>query len=163
MPVSTSGTVCDLGSGLDVGTYTYEASYSGNATTEASSGQVTFEVTAVPDTTLDASGVTVNYSTFYPAKDSYKDKLTISGVRDEPITVTIKIYSPTGKKIKTVAVASAGGAYSYLWSGRTSSGKIRAAGKYKIVQTLKDLAGNTLVVTKYSTSATRSSSPGRST
>jgi hypothetical protein len=150
-PVDTSGTTCDLGSGLAVGTYTYEATYSGNATTASSSDQFTFEVTAEPDTVLDASGVTRDYSTFYPVKDGYRDVLTLSGMRNEPITVTIRIYGPTGKKVLTRVLASASGAYAAHWSGRSSSGKVLASGKYKIVQTLKDLAGNSLVVTKYST------------
>ena len=149
--VSTSGTTCTL-SNLPLGTYTYEAVYSGNADVLGStSNQVTFEVSETPDTTLEASDVTLNYTTFYPAKDSYKDKLTISGTREEPITVTIKIYSSSGHKVLTKVLALGDGEYAYLWSGRTSSGKILASGKYKVVQTLKDLAGNTLVVTKYST------------
>jgi hypothetical protein len=152
IPVSTSGTTCDLGTNLAIGFYTYEAVYSGSATTLGSTSiQFTFEVTAVPDTTLEASGVTINYTTFYPAKDSYRDRLTIHGNRNEPIRVTIRIYSPTGKRIKTVTSGLAAGAYSYQWSGRNSAGTILASGKYKIVQSLKDVAGNKLVVTKYAT------------
>ena len=116
------GTDCDLGS-LAVGTYVYEATYSGNSTTLGStSGQVTVEVTAVPDTTLDASGVTRDYSKFYPVRDSYRDKVTMSGLRNEPITVTIRIYSPTGKRVKTQVIALGSGPYSYGWSGRNSAG-----------------------------------------
>ena len=128
----------------------YEATYSGNATTLGSTSlQVSFDVTAVPDTTLDASGVGTDVTTFYPVKDGYRDKLTISGLRNEPISVDIRVYSPTGSRVVLTRIALGAGAYSYLWSGRTSSGVVRAAGRYKVVQTLKDGAGNTLVVTKY--------------
>jgi hypothetical protein len=149
--VVTIGTDCDLGI-LGVGTYVYEAAYSGNSTTLGStSEQVTVVVTALPDTTLDASGVTRDYTKFYPVRDGYRDNLTMSGLRAEPIAVTIRIYSPTGKRVKTKGIALGSGPYSYAWSGRNSSGTILAAGKYKVVQTLADAAGNTLVVTQYTT------------
>ena len=149
VPVDTGGTECHLAS-LPVGTYVYEATYSGNATTLGSTSlQVSFDVTAVPDTTLDASGVGTDVTTFYPVKDGYRDKLTISGLRNEPISVDIRVYSPTGSRVVLTRIALGAGAYSYLWSGRTSSGDVRAAGRYKVVQTLKDGVGNTLVVTKY--------------
>jgi hypothetical protein len=151
VPVATTGTDCDLGS-LGVGTYVYEAAYSGNsATLGSTSDQVTVDVTALPDTTLDASGVTRDYSTFYPVRDSYRDKVTMSGRRNEPIKVTIRIYGPTGKRVHTQVIALGSGPYSYAWSGRNSAGSIRSSGKYKIVQTLADPAGNTLVVTRYTT------------
>ncbi len=147
--VDTGGTECHLAS-LPVGTYVYEATYSGNATTLGSTSlQVSFDVTDVPDTTLDASGVGTDLTTFYPVKDNYRDKLTISGLRNEPITVDIRVYSPTGSRVVLTRIALGAGAYSYLWSGRDSHGAVRAAGRYKVVQTLKDGAGNTLVVTKY--------------
>ena len=148
--VDTSGTLCDLGSGLTVGSYTYEATYSGNVdVTGSTSNQVTVVVTGVADTTVDATGVTNDVSTFYPARDSYRDKLNIKGTRNEPIAVTIKVYGPTGRRLLTKAIGLGSGAYVYAWSGRTSSGKILASGRYKVVQTLKDGSGNTLVVTKY--------------
>lgn len=147
--VDTGGTECHLAS-LPVGTYVYEATYSGNATTLGSTSlQVSFDVTDVPDTTLGASGVGTDVTTFYPVKDGYRDKLTISGLRNESISVEIRVYSPTGKRVVLTRIALGAGAYRYLWSGRTSSGVVRAAGRYKVVQTLKDGAGNTLVVTKY--------------
>jgi len=149
--VDTSGTTCHLAS-LPVGTYVYQASYSGNATTDPStSSQVTFVVTAVPDTTLDASGVGTDLTTFYPVKDGYRDTLKVQGVRGEPITVTIRIYNASGTRVLLKTIASGAGAYAYGWSGRDSHGSVRTAGKYKIVQTLADGAGNTLVVTKFVT------------
>jgi len=149
--VDTAGTTCTL-NGLVPGTYVYEATYSGNGTTLGStSQQVSFDVTDLPDTTLDASGVGTDVTTFYPVKDGYRDTLKVKGVRNEPTTVLIRIYKPTGTRILSTTLAMAAGAYTYSWSGRDSHGDVRAAGKYKVVQTLRDGAGNALVVTKYVT------------
>lgn len=152
VPVDASGTTCVV-PGLAVGAYTYHATYSGNSTVDGSTSTVdlVLEVTALPDTTLDASGVTRNYTKFYPVRDGYRDKVTMSGLRNEPITVTIRIYASTGKRVKRQVVALGSGPYSYAWSGRNSAGTILASGKYKIVQTLTDAAGNRQVVTQYTT------------
>lgn len=134
---------------LAPGTYAYNALYSGNSVTAGSeSGTITFEVLA---DTVDATAVTRDHATFYPARDSYRDTLTISGARDEAISVSIRIYSPAGSLVKSVSIASGSGAYSYAWNGRTSSGALRAAGRYRIVQTLTDAAGTTRSWTSYTT------------
>jgi hypothetical protein len=93
----------------------------------------------------------VQYGTFYPYKDGYRDTVAIRGTRQEPASVAIRVYSPTGKLVKSVSIASAAGKYSYGWTGRNSSGTILAAGKYKVVQTLTDAAGARKVVTSYTT------------
>ena len=132
-----------------VGTWQFVVEYSGNAVT-ASDTSVPLTVHVVADT-VHATGVSVDNTTFYPVKDAYKDTVSIKGTRNESIGVTIKIYSPGGTLLKTVTVASGSGAYSYAWNGRKSDGSIYAAGKYKVVQTLKDAAGTTLTSTLYTT------------
>src|SRR5262249_5475256 len=107
------------------------------------------QLTIVPDT-VHASP-SVQYTTFYPVKDSYRDTVAIRGTRDEPVSVSIKIYSPTGSLLKTASYASATTPYSYAWTGKNSGGTIYAEGKYKIVQTLKDAFGTTKVLTSYVT------------
>jgi FlgD Ig-like domain len=139
--------LCAIAS-IPAGTYHYRATYSGNATV-AGSVSDPYELTIAPNT-LEVSGVGVNYPTFYPTKDSYKDTLKISGHRTEAASVTIKIYSPAGKLLKTKTLPSAAGAYAYSWSGRSSSGAIYAAGKYKVTQTLKDAGGLSKTWTSYS-------------
>jgi FlgD Ig-like domain len=109
-----------------------------------------FELVIEPDT-LDATNVKLEYTTFYPYKDGYRDTIHVSGMRSEPISVSIKIYSPTGSLVKSVSVARASGKYSYNWNGRNSAGTIRAAGKYKFVQKLTDAAGTTKTFTLYAT------------
>lgn len=132
-----------------VGTWQYRATYTGNSDTNAaSSSDLTVHVVA---DTVHATGVGLQYTTFYPYKDSYRDTVAIRGTRAESIGVSIKVYSPAGTLLKTVSIAAGTGAYSYAWSGRNSSGTIYAEGKYKVVQVLKDAAGTTLTSTGYVT------------
>jgi Bacterial Ig-like domain (group 3)/FlgD Ig-like domain len=134
---------------LAPGTYTYTATYSGNATTAPGvSAPYTFEVVA---DTVEASGVGRNYSTFYPAKDSYKDTLTILGTRLESIAVSIKLYNASNHLVRSASVAAAMGGYAYKWNGRTASGSLLASGKYRIVQKLTDDSGTSSTFTSYVT------------
>ena len=102
--------------------------------------------------TVSASGVGVSGSTIYPYKDAWRDTVTISGTRLEPLSVTIKIYSPSGKLLSTRTRTNGTGAYSSTWTGRTSSGKMLPAGKYRVVQTLSDPSNKPKALTKSWTS-----------
>jgi FlgD Ig-like domain len=104
-----------------------------------------------PDTMVDVTSFKVNYSTFYPVVDTYKDLLTISAVRNEQASASIAIYSPTGTKVRTLTVPMGAGAYSVTWNGKNTAGTLQAAGKYKVVQTVTDVSGNKLSDTRYST------------
>lgn len=133
---------------LGPGTYHYEATYSGNAVVAGSVSNV-LELVIVADT-VDATNVKVNYATFYPVKDGYRDSLTISGNRQEAIAVTISIYNGNNKRVRQASKSSASGGYSYAWNGRDSKGDVLPAGKYRIVQKLVDAAGTTKSFTSYS-------------
>ena len=87
---------------------------------------------------VEATGVAVSGTTIYPYKDTWRDTVAIRGTRTERLSVTIKIYKPTGSLLMTRTIAAGTGAYSYTWNGKTSKGVILAAGKYKVVQTLTD-------------------------
>ena len=54
------------------------------------------------DTGVAVSGVGVAYSTFYPYKDNYRDTVAIRGTLLEPASVTIKVYSSTGRKVRSL-------------------------------------------------------------
>ena len=129
------------------GDHSYTAAYSGNTTLAPSVSTPATDFTVVADT-VDATGVGVNYGTFYPVKDHYKDTLRISGNRLEAIAVTIRIYNSKDKRVALVTKPSATGGYSYSWNGKVGK-KLLPAGKYRIVQTLVDAAGTTKAVTKY--------------
>jgi hypothetical protein len=138
-------TYCHINS-LAAGTYHYTATYSGNATVAGSPSGV-LELVVAPDT-VDATGVGVNYGTFYPVKDNYRDALRISGARQEKIAVTIRIYNAKGKRVALVTRALASGGYAYDWNGKDGKALL-PAGKYRIVQTLVDAEGTTTSVTRY--------------
>ena len=133
---------------MAAGTHQFLVSYLGTADYAASTK--TFDVVVTNDV-AEATGLGTNYTTFYPYKDGYRDTVTIRGNRLEPLSVWIRIYSPTGSLVKSVTLARAAGPYGYVWNGRTSSGALRSAGKYKIVQVLADAAGARKSFTSYVT------------
>lgn len=135
-----------LGS-LPVGVRHFVAAYSGDAA-HAPATSALFTLTIVADI-VEASGVGLQYTTFYPVKDSYRDTVAIKGVRAEPISVAIRVYSPTGSTVRSASISRATGAYAYAWNGRTSTGTILATGKYKVVQTLTDAFGVKRTYTAY--------------
>ena len=135
--------------GQPVGTSSFRAIYSGNSQV---AGMPSMDL-AVPigANTVHATGVGVDSTTIYPVTDAYKDKVYAKGTRDEPISVSIRIYNPGGTLIRTITLAQGTGAYAASWNGRNSAGTILPEGKYKFVQTLKDGPGATKVVTSYVT------------
>ena len=130
------------------GTHVLRATFDGSDEFGSTGSQtVTIEVTG--DTGVAISGVGVAYSTFYPYKDNYRDTVAIRGTLLEPASVAIKIYAPSGRKVRFFTVTNREGGYSVAWNGRNSSGTRVAAGKYRVVQTIRDLPGHTRTVTSY--------------
>jgi hypothetical protein len=129
---------------MSAGSHAFLVTYGGNSDYEPSSK--TFNVVVTSDV-VEATSVGRNYATFYPVKDSYRDTLTLKGIRVEPLSVSIRIHSPTGRLVKSTTLARAAGTYGYAWNGRTSAGSLLAAGKYKIVQVLVDAAGTSKTFT----------------
>ena len=104
--------------------------------------------------TVNASGVGVSSSSVYPVKDTWKDTVAIRGTRNEAASVSIKVYRVVSGKdpvVKSASLARASGPYAYSWNGRTSSGKVLPAGKYKVVQVLADAFGARKTYTSYVT------------
>jgi hypothetical protein len=122
-----------------VGAHVYSAEYAGDGFYLPDTSDPA-EITIVADT-VDASGLAVQYTTFYPYKDGYRDTNAIKGTRLEPLSVAIKVYNPSNSVVRSASYARASGAYSYVWNGRNSLGAVLPAGKYRIVQTLTDAFG----------------------
>jgi hypothetical protein len=101
--------------------------------------------------TISASSVGVSSSSVYPVTDTWRDTVAIRGTRNERISVAISIYAPTGTRVRSTSISTGTGAYSYAWNGRNSSGTILAAGKYKVVQRLRDVWGAERTYTSYVT------------
>jgi hypothetical protein len=145
------GTIPVVGSGVHtlqlpkymVGTQLLSAEYSGDANFQASTS-ATATLTVVQDVTNAVA--TVQYTTFYPYRDGYRDTNSIRGVRNEPATMSIKVVSPTGRTVKTGSAAMGIGAYAVAWSGRNSAGTMLASGTYTVTQTLAGADGSILVV-----------------
>ena len=132
-----------------VGSYAYYGTYSGT-TRVAASQSAPFTVTVTADL-VHASGVGLSAAMIYPVKDGYYDTVTLRGTREEPISVGIKIYNGSNVLVRSATIATGSGAYGYAWNGRNSAGTILGEGKYRVVQTLKDAANTTRVVTSYVT------------
>jgi hypothetical protein len=132
-----------------LGGWQYTATYSGNSRNVGSTSAPT-DVTIVADL-VHATGVGISATSVYPVVDTYRDTVAIRGTRGEPINVAIRIYNATNTLVKYTTFATGSGAYSYSWNGRNTSGTILAEGTYRIVQTLKDVAGTSMIVTSYVT------------
>ena len=125
-------------SSWSLGSHTIKVTYAGDGVDHSgSNGSVSITILA---NVVEATGVGVSAPTFYPYRDGYRDTVGIRGNRGETISTVIRIYSPTGKVVRTFSVAAGTGAYSVAWNGRTATGTVLAAGKYKVVQTLSDTA-----------------------
>ncbi len=108
-----------------------------------------------PDTMVDASGFALNYGTFYPVVDTYRDVVTISGNRGETASASISIYNPSGTRVRILSIPSGIGAYSTTWNGKNTAGTLQGNGKYKVVTTVTDTSGNHLSDTRYVTLSTK--------
>jgi hypothetical protein len=149
-PVSGSATSISIARKFAAGSHALTATYSGSADYEASQAQLTQVVNA--DTSVNASSLRVDYTTFYPVKDGYRDTDGIRGTLNEPASVRIRIYSPAGSLIRTVDLGlRAKGAYAFIWTGRSSTGTLLPTGKYRIVQRLTDTVNNVRSATFYVT------------
>ncbi len=108
-------------------------------------------VTVTPDVQVLASAIGLSASAFYPYKDGYRDTVAIRGTPGEALSVTVRVYNSAGKRVRLWSLASRTSAWSIAWNGRTASGSLLAAGKYRIVQTLRDPLGHTRSFTAYTT------------
>jgi FlgD Ig-like domain len=144
-PVGPTPTTLVISITFAVGTHILRAEYSGTGPVEASHS-ADLALSVVKDGGVDAGWFGVTPATFYPAKDGYKDELTIFGNTNEPTDVTISIsLESTGVRYRKVSLGGLAGDYSWKWDGRKADGSKAPAGKYRVVQTLVDGAGNRLV------------------
>ena len=119
--------------GLPAGEYEFVADYSGDDNFLAESSEP-LVVTVLPDE-VEASNVGVEYDTFYPFKDDYRDTVRISGTRNEPLKVEVKVRDDDGDVVARLSAARSSGAYAIRWNGRTRSGALLPAGPYRVAQT----------------------------
>jgi hypothetical protein len=102
-------------------------------------------VSVVPPTQIRASGFGVSDEIFYPVRDGYRDALEVRGRVAQPARLTVDVVSrDTGKTVRTIAYGEKVGTYKVLWDGRDAAGKLLPAGRYRVVQRLRDAWGNSL-------------------
>ena len=115
---------------LPVGAYDIYATYGGDSLYLPSNQSNTVAITITADTSVKTSSLAVQYSRFYPKNDGYRDTDKISGKTLEPATVTIRIYTSGGTRIKTFSLGTKNGTYSATWTGRRSDGSLFPQGTY---------------------------------
>jgi Big-like domain-containing protein/flagellar hook capping protein FlgD len=136
-PGSTSVSFTGL---LAIGSHPLTASYTGDGDYGPSVAHLTETVQA--DTGVTANG-SVQFSTFYPYRDGYRDTNEIRGSLSEPASVLIRIYAPSGSLFRTIDLGHrTPGRYGYTWTGRRADGSLLIAGTYRIVQRITDDAAN---------------------
>jgi Bacterial Ig-like domain (group 3)/Concanavalin A-like lectin/glucanases superfamily/FlgD Ig-like domain len=116
---------------------------------ESDSAPVTLTVTG--DTGVDAT-FRASLATFYPAKDSYVDTVSLGGVLGEQATVTIKAYTTSGALKRSWSLGNRNpGAYSVTWNGQTAAGANVPAGTYKVIAVIADTHGHARTLTSATT------------
>ncbi len=128
------------------------ATFAGDANYDSAQATILFTVVA---NTVNATGVGLSSSSVYPIRDGWRDTVAIRGMRNEPISVSIRIYNASGRLVRTASLARAGGGYSWAWNGRTASGSLLAAGRYRVDQRLSDAYGASRLVRSYVTVSLR--------
>ncbi|MFN8629467.1 MAG: Ig-like domain-containing protein [Chloroflexota bacterium] len=124
--------------GWTAGVHQLRAFYDPGLNTDHNAGASPNQDITLAVNTLDVTGVGVQYATFYPYKDGYRDTDAIRGTRNETAKVAIRIYNSKGKLVRSASVASGIGTWSFAWNGRTAGGAALAAGKYTVRQVVTD-------------------------
>jgi hypothetical protein len=112
-------------------------------------------VAVTADVGVSASGVGVSYATFYPYRDTYRDAVTLRGTPGEPAAITIRAYNSSGRLVRSWSVARRSTPWAIAWNGRTASGSLLAAGRYRVVQTVRDVLGHAMAYTAYTNLSNR--------
>lgn len=98
---------------------------------------------ALPDPSTKASAA-ISRTTIWPRRDGYRDIVRITQRMREPARSTINVYNSHGTRVRHVVIGYRTGLFGYAWNGRTAGGKVLASGRYRIVVSAYDLAGNQL-------------------
>jgi subtilisin family serine protease/flagellar hook assembly protein FlgD len=160
----------NLGTSKPAGTYTYVWNGKNNASGLVADGAYRLEISTAADvsgtpwiglvsTTVRSdrtrpalSSTSASPSTFYPYPDGYRDTTSLRTRTSEAVTaVTVTIYNSSGSKVRTLTATSRPvGLFGLTWNGKSSSGKILAAGTYKYTVMVQDAAGNRSTTAKTS-------------
>ena len=96
----------------------------------------------------DWATAVVRPTDFYPVVDTYQDRLTVEGIRKQPVAVDIVIKSvATGETVHAGSVPAAAGDYLWWWDG-TDGADLVDPGMYDVIVTLSDGVPNVRVITE---------------
>ena len=115
--VSGSGPYTFLLPSFATGTYALATHYSGDANYDPGDGTPVDLV--VQADVVDATGIGIAYTAFYPVVDGYRDSVAVKGVRNEPASAASRSTTPRTRSSWALSVATASGAYAVAWNGRT--------------------------------------------
>jgi hypothetical protein len=105
---------------------------------------------ALPDPSVRSSS-SISSSTIWPVRDGYRDTVRTTLHMWEPTRAIVRIYAPSGARVKQTTYRFDTGVASFTWNGRWSTGAIMRAGRYKLVVSWRDLAGNARTTIHYVT------------
>jgi Bacterial Ig-like domain (group 3) len=143
------------------GVHLLHATWNGSATATASTSPD--DALSVSADVVSATNVGVSSSSLYPVIDGYEDTLSIHGELNEPGSVAITVTNTTTHAVAARFNVPNRGAtgWDIVWDGRTvvappfvisrhgaplPSGKIVAAGTYRVTQVITDTLGTKLTV-----------------
>ena len=134
------------------GAYVPDGTYTVELNTSHPSGQTGYasRTVVVDRTSPGLSGTTGVGATIYPVRDGYRDTFVPSIYAGEASYLSLRIYNPSGTRIRVVNAPLAGpGRRSLTWDGKTSSGAIAPAGTYSFDFVATDAVSNARVTGRY--------------
>ncbi len=105
---------------------------------------------ALPDPSVRIS-TSLSASTIWPTRDGYRDTVRFTRRMYEPARAVLNIYGPSGNRVQQATYRFDTGIATYTWNGRSSTGAILPSGRYRLVLSWRDLAGNPRSSVRYVT------------
>jgi hypothetical protein len=136
---------------LSAGQHELVAEYGGIGTAILPSVSDPLVIDVIPDTAVEAEGLTVTPETFYPVADGYGDTISITGRALEPASVSIRVYTAKRLIVRVIRLGPVSGDFASSWDGRNAAGTLLAAGTYRVELRVQDVKGNVVAKNRWVT------------
>jgi hypothetical protein len=100
------------------------------------------QVVVERDGSVEAGSLRASHAKFYPVKDGYRDRVTMTMRAFEPLTSRARVVNASGRTVRRFSAVESGGKQVWTWNGRRSSGRLVPDGTYRFVVTSADRLGN---------------------